>query len=115
MRAAGAVRRGLAGAIAVFLAGCLAPGPFRVVVDRGADARLTTTVEPGLFPTRVRIDGVDAGPFLVDTGASDLILDVRLAETLKLRFWNQTDDEENRQRVRHGTMASASCASSSSS
>ena len=92
--------RTLAGAaLLLVLAGCVAPWTPTVVVDRGAAARLRTTQRYGLFLTTVRIDGREVGPFVVDTGANELILDVEAARTLDLRFSARHYDPVTKQTV----------------
>jgi hypothetical protein len=89
--------------LAVLLAGgCLAP----VVVERPTPFPVPTTTTHGLFLTRVRIDGREVGPFLIDSGAAALVLDVKLAEALGLKPWGDDTDEESGLQVRYATVPS---------
>jgi predicted aspartyl protease len=87
---------------ALLAAGCLAPA----VVERRASFQVPTTTTHGLFLTRVRLDGREVGPFLIDSGATALVLDVRLAETLGLELWGEGTDPESGLAVRHATIQS---------
>lgn len=84
-------RRLLASVTLLLLAACLTPSPARaprpwtVSVDGTVPPRLPTAVRHGLFLTSARIGEREAGPFLIDSGASDLILDVKLADALNLK------------------------------
>jgi hypothetical protein len=92
--------------VTVWLAGCSALGLETVVIHEGADPEVTTTVQQGLFFTTVRIGALEAGPFLIDTGASDLFLDVELAKALKLSLWDEGKDPATKQTIKVGTVAS---------
>jgi len=65
-----------------------------------------TTVRRGLWFTKARVGNREAGPFLIDTGASDLFLDVELAKALKLSFWGESEDPATKQQIKFGTLAS---------
>lgn len=90
----------------VLLAGCSTLGRENVVFNGSADAALTTTVKRGLFFTRARVGDREAGPFMIDTGASDLFIDVELAKALTLSFWGENEHPETKQKIRFGTLAS---------
>jgi hypothetical protein len=90
----------------VLLAGCSTLGREHVAINGGADAEVETTVKRGLFFTKARIGNREAGPFLIDTGASDLFLDVELAKALKLSFWGEREDPETKQKIKIGTLTS---------
>jgi hypothetical protein len=92
--------------VTVWLTGCATLGLQTVVINGSADAEVKTTVQRGLFFTNVRIGDREAGPFLIDTGASDLFLDVELAKALKLSFWGESKDPETQQMIKFGTLAS---------
>jgi hypothetical protein len=99
--------RWLALLLALPVAGCLALGLDPAVIDPAAGARLPTTVHHGLFLTRVRIGSVETGPFLVDSGASVVVLDVRLADALRLRRWSERQhDPDVGRAVGFGTIPS---------
>ena len=89
----------------LLLGGCVAPWAASVVVDPRADARVRTTQRQALFLTTVRIGGRDAGPFVIDTGAANLVLDTELARTLGLRAAQVVYDRGMRQTVQFTTLA----------
>jgi hypothetical protein len=88
------------------LASCATLGPERVVINGRADAAFTLTVTRGLFLTKVRLGAREAGPFLIDTGATHLYLDVELAKALRLWFWSASQHPETKQTLRYGTVTS---------
>ena len=90
----------------LLLAGCLTLSKNAVVIRAGADARLLTRVKEGLFLARVRIGDREAGPFLIDTGASALALDSELAKVVHLSFRGEVDNPEVKQAVKLGTLDS---------
>jgi predicted aspartyl protease len=90
----------------LLLAGCVAPWAPAVVIDSRADARLRTTHPYGLFLTTARVGGREYGPFVIDTGANALILDVELARTLELKQSFVAYDRETRQSVMAATLVS---------
>ncbi|MGE5848809.1 MAG: aspartyl protease family protein [Candidatus Methylomirabilota bacterium] len=79
---------------------------FHVVFDSNAIARLPTTVNRGLFLTKARIGNREAGPFMIDSGAAPLALDVELAKALNLSLWSGEKDPETKQTVEYGWLAS---------
>jgi aspartyl protease len=83
--------RSLALLAALLAVGCVAPA----VVERPAPFQVPTTRLHGLFLTRVRIDGREVGPFVLDSGAAEIVLDVKLAATLGLRLWGETVHPES--------------------
>jgi Aspartyl protease len=90
----------------LLLAGCSTLGRANVVINESADAELKTTIKRGLFLTKAHIGDREAGPFLIDTGASDLFFDVELARALKLSFWGEEEHAETKQKIKFGTLAS---------
>jgi hypothetical protein len=90
----------------LLLTGCSTLGREKVVINEPADAELTTTVKRDLFFTRARIGGREAGPFLIDTGVSDLFFDVELAKALNLSLWGKNVHRETKQQIKFGTVAS---------
>jgi aspartyl protease len=90
----------------LLLAACLTPGAPSVVVDTAKGASLPTRIKHGLFVTTARIDGVEHGPFVVDSGAFALTLDTRFAESLRLRLFDRRRDSEIQQSVGFATVAS---------
>ncbi len=90
----------------LLLAGCSTLGRESVIIKGGADAKLETTVKKGLFFTKARIGDREAGPFLIDTGAYALILDVELAKALRLSLRGGRRDPETKQTIKFGTVAS---------
>ncbi len=89
----------------LLLAGCSTLGRENVVFNPSADAKLTTTVNGGLFFTKARIGNREAGPFLIDSGANALVLDVELAKALNLSLCCGEIDRETKQTVRFGRLA----------
>ena len=87
----------------LLLGGCLVRGTDTVRSDDPANALLATTVRHGLFLTTVQIGGREAGPFLIDSGSNQLVLDAALAETLPLRVQATTYYTDARQTVRFAT------------
>ena len=79
-------RRSPLAALVLLIAGCLAPTAPAVLIDGRVDVRLRTTQRHGLFLTNLRLDNVDAGPFVLDTGSYSVVLDVELARRLGLRY-----------------------------
>jgi hypothetical protein len=53
-----------------------------------------------------RIGDREVGPFVIDTGASDLFFDVELAKSLKLSFWGEDEDPDIKQKIKFSTVAS---------
>jgi Aspartyl protease len=96
-------RAGLCMLVLLLLAACLSPGP-PVVVNPTTSATLPTTFKQGVFLATVRIDGVTRGPFVIDTGASDVIVDVELAEALRLRYEGTSRQSELGQTVKLATV-----------
>lgn len=92
--------------VTVWLAGCAILGVENVVITGSAEAEVPITVQRDLWFTTARIGDREAGPFLIDTGASDLFLDVELAKALQLSFWGERHDPETKQTLKFGTLAS---------
>jgi predicted aspartyl protease len=84
--------RWIALGLVVLLVGCVTPWLPSVVVDSRVGAQLSTRQRHGIFLATVRIGDREAGPFVLDTGASHLVLDVELARTLGLRAWAASQD-----------------------
>jgi hypothetical protein len=63
---------------------CLVRGGDTVTFDARVSSQLATTVRSGLFLATVRIDGQAFGPFLIDTGAEDVVFDIDLASKVSL-------------------------------
>ncbi len=93
-------------ALLLLLAGCSTLNRNAGVIRAGADARLTTWRNDGLFLTTVRIGDREASPFLVDTGASGLVIDSELAKAVSLSFRGEADFPEVKQVVKVGTLDS---------
>ncbi len=93
-------------ALLLLLIACSTLTKNAVLIRENADARLVTTVKEGLFLTRVRIGDREAGPFLIDTGASALVLDSELAKVVPLSFRGEVYDPKVKQAVKLRTLAS---------
>ncbi len=90
----------------LLLAGCSTVSKNAVVIRENGDARLVTSVKDGLILTKVRIGDREAGPFLIDTGASALVLDSELAKIVHLSFQGEVDHPEAKQAAKLATLAS---------
>lgn len=90
----------------LLLPGCSGLGANAVVIHGSADARLVTRVREGLFLATVRIGDREAAPFLVDTGASSLLLDSEFAKGVPLSFAGEVDSPEIIKKVKLGSLAS---------
>jgi hypothetical protein len=90
--------------VLLLLAACLTPGPPSVVVNRTPAAQLPARFKQGVFLATVRIDGVARGPFVVDTGSSSLVVDVKLAEALRLRYQGSSRQPELGQTINYATV-----------
>ncbi|MCI0749800.1 MAG: aspartyl protease family protein [Nevskiales bacterium] len=76
----------------------------RAVVSSSAMARLQTTLKQGLFLTRARIGDQEFGPFLLDTGASRLVLDAGVAQQLKLPVVGESEDRNTGRKLKLGLL-----------
>ena len=83
----------------LLLFGCTTPELPSVFVDRRVEARLVTRQRHGIFLTTVRIGDREAGPFALDTGSNQLVLDGELARTLGLRERGAGQDRATGRRV----------------
>ncbi len=92
-------------ALLLMLAACAPLSKNLVLFRPSADARLVTRVTEGLFLTTVRIGDRAVSPFLIDTGATAIILDADLATALHLSVWREAEDPEYRQKLRWGSVA----------
>jgi len=100
------LRLGCLFSFTLLVTGCSSLGRANVVIHESVEAEVATTVKRGLFFTRARIGAREAGPFLIDTGASALVLDVELAKALKLSLWSAHGRPETGQKDKFGTLAS---------
>jgi hypothetical protein len=74
---------GLAGlGVLLCVASCLPLNKPMILIYPTANPVLATQRHAGLFLTAARIGGHEAGPFILDTGASDVVLDAALAQKL---------------------------------
>ena len=64
------------------VASCLTLNKPTILIYPTANPVLATQLHGGLFLTTAQIGGRAVGPFILDTGASDVVLDVALAQTL---------------------------------
>jgi hypothetical protein len=85
--------------------GCSTLGGHRVVINERADPRLDITVRRGLFTARARIGHLDAGPFVIDSGADRLYLDAQLAKALNPSSWDKNDATGSQPKVKWGLLA----------
>lgn len=92
-------------ALVVALVACATLGRPTVVINERADARLAITVQKGLFTTTARIGPVEAGPFVIDSGADHLYLDSELAKTLNPSSWDARDSAGSQPKVKWGALA----------
>lgn len=88
------------------LPNCSNQEPASVLFQRTADPVLRTTLKEGLFLTATRIGNREAGFFLLDTGASHLIVDVTTAERFVLPISGEREDRASGQRIRFGWLDS---------
>jgi len=97
-------RRAWLAGLALLLTACataVVPVAPSVVFDTAKSPRLPARLKYGLFVTTARLDDVEHGPFVLDTGAFALTLDTRLADRLGVTRPGHT---VIRQLVRFGTV-----------
>lgn len=94
------------GALVLWLVGCSTLAGNTVVIRETADARLATRIKDGLFLTAGRIGPREAGPFVIDSGATHIVLDVELARELNPSLARESGPPASQQRVRRGRLAS---------
>jgi len=92
-------------ALVLALVACATLGRPTVVIDERADARLAITVTQGLFTTRARIGPLEAGPFIIDSGADRLYLDSEVARVLNPASWSARDSAGSPPKVKWGELA----------
>jgi predicted aspartyl protease len=88
------------------VAGCATLGRNTVVIHESAGAQLATRVKEGLFLANARIGHHEAGPFVIDTGATHIVLDVELAKKLNPSLARESGQLAIKQKVRWGALAS---------
>jgi hypothetical protein len=91
-------------ALLLVLIGCAGPGRNSVIFLSGTDARLITRITEGLFLTTVRIADREMSPFLIDTGASDIVLDTATGLGVHLASWTEVDHPTFKRKVTKGIL-----------
>jgi len=89
----------------LWLEGCATLGKNTVLINPRTDARLAIWLTQGLFLTNVRIGDREVGPFVIDSGASDIFFDSELAKGLMLEVRGEFTDPASKRRTKRATLA----------
>ncbi len=92
-------------AVVLCLVGCSTFSRNTVVISERADPKLEITMTRGLFMTKARIGSLEAGPFVIDTGADQLYLDSELAKVLNPSSWGEHESQRSKPTVKWGVLA----------